>query len=171
MLPAAPLCLLQDLAAHFGPTHADFPLPEASALANVSPLPLPLPLLLHLGVLQPESHLTGGAELRHATGDWWSGKKADIFALPPKGSQKCKTISVPRSTLDALQTASVAACREFVTQARAGRGGDEWKKGLTEVDVSRIAASLEHALEAHGMGVKLTVEEVYDGEVTVEEAE
>lgn len=171
VLPAAAVSLLQDLAYQFGPSHSDIPLPAVNALANVSPLPLPVPLLLHLGVLQPESHLIGGSELRHATGDWWTGKATDIFTLPRGDPKECKTISLPRETLDTLRAASVSACLEIVTQARAGRGGAEWKNSLSNLDVSRIAQSLESALDAHGMGVRLVLEDVHKGPVTVEEAD
>lgn len=141
------------------------PLPEASALANVSPLPLPVGLLMHLGIMEPESGLTGGQQLRHATGDWWAGKKIDVFSLPPNDDthKVPKVINIPGETLDALSQASVDACRELVTHTRGmpqDQGGEgSWKRQLTMLDMSRLFGSLNGILDAHGMGVRLVVDQ------------
>jgi hypothetical protein len=158
VLPAAPLCLLQDLAHQFGPSNPTVPLPATAALANVSPLPLPAELLLHLGILEPASALEGGEELRHATGDWWAGKQVDVFSLPPNDDthKAPKVIKIQRATLDALSQASVDACREIVAHARSA-GGDDWKSHLSMLDVSRLFGSLSGILDAHGMGVRLVI--------------
>ncbi|BEI83215.1 hypothetical protein CcaverHIS002_0310830 [Cutaneotrichosporon cavernicola] len=158
VLPAAPLCLLQDLAHQFGPSNPTVPLLATSALVNVSPLPLPVELLLHLGILEPEASLEGGEELRHATGDWWAGKQVDVFSLPPNDDthKAPKMIKIPRATLDALSQKSVDACREIVVHARSTQG-DEWKSHLSMLDVSRVFASLSGILDAHGMGLRLVV--------------
>lgn len=162
VLPAAPLCLLQDLAHQFA-SSVTVPVPATSALANVSPLPLPAELLLHLGILEPESSLAGGEELRHATGDWWAGKQIDVFVLPPNDDthKAPKVIKVPRETLDALLSASVDSCRELVMHARSIRSAGEegeWKNRLTTLDMSRLFGSLSGILDAHGLGVRLVVE-------------
>ncbi|TXT15944.1 hypothetical protein VHUM_00447 [Vanrija humicola] len=159
VLPAAPLELLQDLAHQFGPDNASIPLPAAKALANVSPLPLPIGVLLHLGILEPSESLEGAAELKKATGNWWSGRKpGDLFA-PPKSSETRlpEIIKVPADSLSQLLTASVDACREIVSHAHFLKDGEEWKKALSEVDISHIFASLNTALDSHQAGIRLVL--------------
>lgn len=157
VLPAAPLRLLQDLAHQFGSSNNEIALPDAKALANISPLPLPLDLLLHLGIIEPESSFPDGNQLRHATGDWWAGKKVALVPAPKneESANPPKIISLSRAALDALAQASVEACREIASHARFG--AVEWQKSLTELDVSRIFAALEGALDAGGLGVRLVL--------------
>lgn len=161
MLPAAPLRLLQDLAYAFGSNNPTIPLPEASALANVSPLLLPIAVLLHLGILQPE-HLEGGDELRHATGDWWTGSKPDLFTPADKdaASKPPKVVKVSAKTLVALAQGSVKACSEITSHARFG--DLDWQNALTTMAVSHIFAQLDETLDAHGQGVRLVLKQPAD---------
>jgi hypothetical protein len=157
VIPAAPLRLLQDLSYAFGPYHALFHLPELSSISNVSPLPLPIALLLHLGIIQPDG-LVGAGEFRKATGDWWTGSKPDLCSPVPADTAKRppQIVKVSKVTLIALSQASVNACSELASHARFG--SIEWQKKMSLLDVSRVCAQLDQALDAHGKGVRLVIE-------------
>ncbi|GMK53713.1 hypothetical protein CspeluHIS016_0102990 [Cutaneotrichosporon spelunceum] len=92
------------------------------------------------------------------TGDWWAGKQVDVFSLPPNDDthKAPKMIKIPSETLDALSQKSVDACREIVVHARSIEG-DEWKRHLSILDVSRMFTGLSGILDAHGMGLRLVV--------------
>jgi hypothetical protein len=168
-LPSAPLRLLQDLAALLPllPT-LNFSSLNLDQVNNFSPLPLSTPVLLYLGLITPDAKDDwDSAELKSAppTGQSISELLASLTSETTAhglGRNDPETATVSAKTYASLHTRSIKACRQIADCASKKAAEEEWKSGMTYLEVERVFAYLATVMEKRGLGVRLVVSEGID---------